>query len=278
MSESRHLYDYVVQPGSVGSIVPRMIEASARVLELGTGPGAITKQLHANGCRVIGLEIDLSAIPLAKPFCERIIHTDLNAQGWEALLGDERFDAVVMTDVLEHLYDPWKTLAVASSLMKPGGSLVISLPHVAHSAILASLLNNRFDYQPWGLLDRTHIRFFGLHNMQELIRSVGLWIVDADFVVKRPEDTEFSGLWRKLPATARDTLSANPYGNVYQAVIKAVRPNSAARQLDLLKVSLPAPSDGKFSSNPLVRALLRFISLENRQRIANLLRKLSTRA
>ena len=274
MSESRHLYDYQVMPGSVGAIVPRMIDAGARVLELGTGPGAITKQLHANGCRVVGMEIDPTAIPLVEPYCERVIQADLNAQGWEAVLGHERFDAVVMTDVLEHLYDPWRTLAAAVTLMKPGGSLVISLPHVAHSAILAGLLHERFDYQPWGLLDRTHIRFFGLRNMQELIHGVGLRIVDADFVVKRPEDTEFEGLWKTLPEATRDALSSNPHGQVYQAVIKSMALSAAPRQLDLLEVALPAPAPGKFGGNPPARFLLGFISLKNRQRIANLLRGL----
>lgn len=274
MSESRHLYDYQVMPGSVGSIVPRMIDAGSRVLELGTGPGAITKQLHANGCRVVGMEIDPTAIPLVEPYCERIIQADLNALGWEMVLGDERFDAVVMTDVLEHLYDPWRTLAAAANLMKPGGSLVISLPHVAHSAILAGLLHERFDYQPWGLLDRTHIRFFGLRNMQELIHGVGMHIVDADFVVKRPEDTEFGALWKNLPQATRDVLSANPHGQVYQVVIKAMAPATATPQLDLLDVALPAPAPGKFGGNRVARFLLGFISLQNRQRIANMLRGL----
>lgn len=274
MTQSRHIYDYQVLPGSVGTIVPGMVANDAKVLELGTGPGAITKPLHAKGCRVTGLEIDATAIPLVEPYCERVVQTDLNAAGWELAFGDERFDAIVMTDVLEHLYDPWRALEAAVRLLKPDGSAVISLPHVAHSAILASLLHERFDYQPWGLLDRTHIRFFGLLNMQELIRGAGLKIVDADFVVKLPEQTEFASLWNKLPEDTRQVLSANPHGQVYQAVIKAMLVAAPVKEIDLMQVALPAPSPGKFGGNRATQFLLAFISLKNRQRIANSLRRL----
>jgi hypothetical protein len=61
---------------------------------------------------------------------------------------------------------------------------------------------------------------------------------------------------------------------VYQAVIKAMTPATATRQLDLLEVALPAPAPGKFGGNRLSRFVLGFISLDNRQRIANLLRSL----
>src|SRR5690606_7445531 len=109
---------------------------------------------------------------------------------------------------------------------------------------------------------------------QELIHGVGLRIVDADFVVKRPEDTEFGGFWKQLPEATREALSANPRGQVYQAVIKAMPPAAAARPLHLLDVGPPAPAPGKYGGNPVMKYMLGFISLDKRQRIANLLRRL----
>ncbi len=275
MSDSKHPYDYEVLPGSVGSIVPRMVDGNARVLELGTGPGAITKQLHAKGCRVTGLEIDLSAIELVAPYCERIVQCDLNAPNWQSVVAGERFEAIVMTDVLEHLYDPWKTLATAIGLLGPNGTVIASLPHVGHSAVLASLLNGRFDYQPWGLLDKTHIRFFGLRNMQEMFIGAGLKILDADFVVKLPEQTEFASNWKTLPPAARRALSMNPHGHVYQAIIKAGRADRPGKAIELTDVA-PAPYAGAFGTgnNRLLRYIAGHISLKNRERITTALRRL----
>jgi len=276
-SNDRHLYDYPVTPGTIGEIVPRMVAEGARVLELGTGPGAITKQLHAKGCKVVGLEIDATAIPLVAPYCERVIQADLNAPDWAAAFGNERFDAIVMTDVLEHLYDPWKTLADATSLLMPEGAVIVSLPHIGHSAVLAGLLDERFDYQQWGLLDKTHLRFFGLRNVRELVDGAGLKIVDAGFMVKLPEHTEFAAAWNRLPEASRAVLSANPHGQVYQVVFKAVSKTAPGRAIDLLEAALPAPAPGNYSGNRLTRWLSGFLSWEHRQQIAGVLRRMGFR-
>jgi SAM-dependent methyltransferase len=277
-SKDRHVYDYHVTPGAVGDIVPNMVGNGVKVLELGTGPGAITKQLHAKGCKVTGLEIDATAIPLVEPpYCERVIQADLNNPDWAALLVSERFDVIVMTDVLEHLYDPWRTLEAASGLLVPNGAVIVSLPHIGHSAVLASLLNGRFDYQRWGLLDRTHIRFFGLCNVPELFSGAGLKIVDAGFVVKLPEQTEFATHWKHLPDAAQQVLAENPHGNVYQVVAKAVRAEAPGNAIDLLQAALPAPAPGNYGGNRVTRFIAGFISWENRQRIAGVLRRMGFR-
>lgn len=274
MKIPRHVYDYKPNSGSVGMIVPRMVDASAKVLELGTGPGAITKQLHAKGCRVTGLEIDETAIPLVEPFCDRVIQADLNDPDWTALLEGERFEAIVMTDVLEHLYDPWRTLELTKTLLAEGGAIIVSLPHVGHSAVMASLLRGRFDYQPWGLLDKTHIRFFGIGNVQDLFDNAGLKIVDADFVVKEPAQTEFAAHWRQLTDEARHVLSARPDGNIYQFVVKAVRKMDPGSPLHLATLALPPAAPGNFGQRGATGTLLSYISLKNRQRIADVLRRL----
>lgn len=44
----------------------------------------------------------------------------------------------------------------------------LSLPHVGHAAIAGCLIDEDFEYRQWGLLDRTHVRFFGIKNVQNL--------------------------------------------------------------------------------------------------------------
>ena len=66
------------------------------------------------------------------------------------------------------VHDPWTTLRLAGSLVNDAGSVVVSIPHASHAAILSCLLTNNFDYRDWGLLDRTHIRFFSMKNIQQL--------------------------------------------------------------------------------------------------------------
>ena len=135
---------------------------------------------------------------------------------------DGRFDVVVAADVLEHLLDPWNVLRQMISCLGDSGFLVVSLPHAGHNAVIASLLNGDLAYSGAGLLDRTHIRFFGIHNMQALFNGAGLRIVDAHFVSRPPALTELSAQWTRLPAHQREALARNPFGSIYQVVVKLV--------------------------------------------------------
>ena len=156
MKKHRHVYDYEPKPHSAGEKVTRMVGEGRRVLELGPGPGAITRLLHARHCRVTALELDPAAIEIVAPYCEQVFAGDLNEPGWpDALSNAGQFERIVAADVLEHLYDPWTTLRSLQPFLAADGCVVISLPHIGYAAIHACLFEEDFGYRDWGLLDRT---------------------------------------------------------------------------------------------------------------------------
>jgi 2-polyprenyl-3-methyl-5-hydroxy-6-metoxy-1,4-benzoquinol methylase len=253
----RHTYDYEVDLTRevAGTKVARFVGRNRRVLELGAGAGAIARVLKEhNGCRVTAIEKDPTALPLLAPHCERVCPLDLNEAGWAARVCDQgRFETIVAADVLEHLYDPWSVLREAKSALGDGGDIVVSLPHAGHNAVLACLAAGDFEYRDWGLLDRTHIRFFGLRNIERLFIDAGLKIVAAEFVVTPPEQTELAERWQQTPAAFKKGLAHNRFGSVYQVVVKAredADPQSGLR-LDSLPVAAPA--------EPLRRTLRRWL-------------------
>lgn len=234
MNRARHTYEYEVNPSSATAPaqVVRLVGQGKRVLEIGCGPGSITKILAEQGqCEVTGLERDPEAIERVKPYCRQVLQADLEASDWpERLRGLEKFDVVVAADVLEHLYDPWATLSRMKEFINADGYLVISLPHAGHAAVLSCLIAGDFQYRDWGLLDRTHIRFFGFKNIEPLFAQAGLKIVDVRYVAKTAEETEFAAIWSQLPAKWRQALAETPYSQVYQIVVKAIpleRPGTA---------------------------------------------------
>lgn len=284
-NECRHKYEYAVDLNgdTAQARVVRMVGTRKRVLEIGAGPGSITRLLrHPNDCRVTALEIDSQAIKKLAPFCERVYQVDLNDTAWPEMLSDEGvFEVVVAADVLEHLYDPLTTLQAMKAFIGENGYLVISLPHVGHCAIIACLLEEDFDYRDWGLLDRTHIRFFGLKNIQTLIESSGLKIVDAQFVVVRPEETELSGHWDRLPIETRNAISVNQFGFVYQVVIKAVTKESAGKEVTLMSLPVDAQEGyaiSKYGVKETFKNMVRFIlSPEARYRLRRIARSIGVR-
>ena len=135
-------------------------------------------------------------------------------------------------------------------LINSSGYLVISLPHVGHAAVMACLFNGDFEYRDWGLLDRTHIRFFGLKNIEALFAQAKLKIIDVRYHTKPPEETEFAADWSRLSSTLQNALMKSKSSQVYQVVVKAVPLNYAGE-----KVSLVPPEHEYSRTSALVVAL-----------------------
>lgn len=236
---ARHVYDYLVDPASdtAPARVCRLVGSGKRVLEIGAGPGSITRVLRAQNNRVTALEVDPTALPYLRPHCDEVVSADLNRADWVDHLGSARFDAVIAADVLEHLSDPWSTLGQMKQLLAPGGVIVVSVPHASHACLLACLLDEDVQYNDWGLLDRTHIRFFGLKNVQAMFEKAQLKLVTGEFVIRRPEETEFKDKWSALPREARRFLDKQPFAHVYQVVVVAAQRNDPRPALELMQLA-----------------------------------------
>jgi 2-polyprenyl-3-methyl-5-hydroxy-6-metoxy-1,4-benzoquinol methylase len=124
-------------------------------------------------------------------------------------------DVVLCLDVLEHLVDPWTTAARLAKLLKPRGVLIASIPNVRHFRVVLPLLfRGRWEYGEFGLMDRTHLRFFTEQSARQLLRQAGL----------RVDDVRKSGL-ESLHKRAVIALSAGLLEPllVFQYLIRAVR-------------------------------------------------------
>jgi 2-polyprenyl-3-methyl-5-hydroxy-6-metoxy-1,4-benzoquinol methylase len=248
---SAQIYAFPVDPESdtAGAHVLQLVGRRKNVLEIGAGPGSIARPLvEFNGCRVTAVEIDSDCIPILRGFCAHVVQADLNDVTWRSRLPGGDFDAVVIADVLEHLYDPWTALRQAREVVGADGCVVVSIPNASHASILACLLKGDFRYGEWGLLDRTHIRFFGLENIQSLIEDAGLKVVEARFVFRNPDQTEFADMWRALPQEDQRFLMSGPTANVYQVVVKAVpaETNDGKASRSIAEFLSPEPSSVKY--------------------------------
>jgi len=86
------------------------------------------------------------------------------------------FSAVVLADALEHCVDPWDNMITLHKKLAPKTRLLISLPNVAHIYVRAQLLVGTFRYEPRGLLDATHLRFFTNKTAKSMILHAGFQI------------------------------------------------------------------------------------------------------
>jgi 2-polyprenyl-3-methyl-5-hydroxy-6-metoxy-1,4-benzoquinol methylase len=144
-----------------------------RVLEVGCSTGYLSRDLVKRGCFVTGIEVDPGAAERARTICQEVHQLDLNDPHWVANISENRFDVVLLGDVLEHLMDPGATLLLLRELLGSDGTLVISLPNVVHWATRLKLLMGQFEYESDGALDHTHLRFFTPKTAREMIEAAG---------------------------------------------------------------------------------------------------------
>lgn len=90
------------------------------------------------------------------------------------------YDFILFGDVLEHLVQPDSVLAELVMRLKPGGRVILSLPNIGFVANRLTHLLGRWDYKDYGILDRTHLRFFTRSSMVALVESVGLRVIRID--------------------------------------------------------------------------------------------------
>lgn len=212
-----------------------LVGRGKRVLELGCAAGHVTRALVAGRCEVVAVEADVDAAAALD-----------GLDGVEVFVGDlddptvvqkaaegQLFDVVLAGDVLEHLVDPAATLQACREVLRPDGYVVASLPNVAHADVVLSLLAGRFPYGDTGLLDRTHLRFFTLEGIHELLDEAGLLPVEVRRVLRPVFETELAVRPDSVePAVLEATLAA-PEAETYQFVVRAVLHSGDTEVTDL---------------------------------------------
>ena len=224
-------YQYAIDPqgDSTANKVLNFVGRGKTVLELGCGPGAMTRFMREQlDCRITALEIDAELARLAEPYCEKLYQVDLESFDFAGAFADQRFDVVIAADVLEHLKDPWACLRQVRELLKPEAYLIVSIPNIAHNAVIAQLLSGRFPYQSQGLLDYTHLRFFTRRDIETLLLETGFLPQVWQRNIVPEQTTEFGTDWTALPEPLRAALAHAEDGQVYQYIIKACPTTEAA--------------------------------------------------
>jgi SAM-dependent methyltransferase len=220
----RYDFDAIdLDSGNVHADVVNFVAPGSRVLELGPATGYMSRAfIEQRECSVVGIEFDPGMAERAATVCERVIVGDLDQVDLDAELGEDRFDAIISADVIEHLKDPLGAVRRLRPFLKEGGRFVISIPNVAHGSVRLALLSGRFEYRDWGLLDSTHLRFFTRETFERLLDDAGLDLVELRPHELPPALAEIEFDEAVLPAGLTEALEAEPDALAYQFVALAI--------------------------------------------------------
>jgi 2-polyprenyl-3-methyl-5-hydroxy-6-metoxy-1,4-benzoquinol methylase len=152
--------------------VPR---SAKRILDVGCATGLLGANLkERQDCEVVGVEPNVALAHAACARLDRVLQEDVEALATSTFTAE--FDCITCGDVLEHLRDPWTVVEKLSTWLRPGGSLVTTIPNVGHWSIVLDLLQGRWNVIPFGLLCWGHLRFFSRQGIEQLFASHSLVI------------------------------------------------------------------------------------------------------
>lgn len=155
----------------------RLVEESARViLDVGCGTGRLGANLRqaVPGRKVFGIEHNNRIAAEAEKLLDGVLVGDL--QTMSIHFDPEVFDCIIFADILEHLVDPAAVLRKLKPHLKPEGKVICSIPNMRHYTAILRLLCRGWEYDDWGLFDRTHLRFFSLRTMKKILADQGFQI------------------------------------------------------------------------------------------------------
>lgn len=201
---------------------------SLTVLEIGCACGATLMKIKDGypKAKLYGIELNEKAALSAKLFAE-VIAADI--ENTILPYPEEYFDYVILADVLEHLENPWQALENIKAYIKPGGQILASIPNIMHFSVLRNLLQGYWTYEEAGILDKTHLRFFTLYEIDKMFQNTG-YKVNAccpNFIYETAADQQFILALTGISGNNRLMEECR----AYQYIVKACKPAAVLSQI-----------------------------------------------
>lgn len=144
-------------------------ETRGKLLDVGCGSGQYLSRMRQLGWDVFGVELDQEATKVASQRYALRVHEGT----LESLrVPENTFDAITMHHVIEHVWDPVRTLEKCYQILKPGGRLVLVTPNVKS-------LGHRFFGKAWrGLEVPRHLFLFSICTLRVCAERVGFQVLE----------------------------------------------------------------------------------------------------
>lgn len=144
-----------------------------RILDIGCGPGYFLKRGMDRGWSVLGVEPSKQAASHAESLGVEVINSFLDDAS--AIDSTSPFNAIHLSEVLEHVPEPREILYKTYELLEDGGIIAAIVPNDYNP--VQNVLRYKMDFEPYWLAPPHHINYFNFDSMERLLKSVGFKVM-----------------------------------------------------------------------------------------------------
>lgn len=157
--------------------VAKFIKPSSKILDVGSGEGTIRGFLQ--DCEYWAVDISKQTIDLLKK--QNIKAEQVNLNKHEIPFKNEKFDYILLLDILEHTTNPAQILQAARKLLKTAGKMIISLPNDYHFLNkIRFLLNKNLTQDPFS--PTGHLHYFPIKSADNFMKNQGFKILKKKYI------------------------------------------------------------------------------------------------
>jgi SAM-dependent methyltransferase len=177
----------------------RLPASRRRLLDVGAHAGRFIARARARGWDADGLELNPRTAAYAAAASGGIVHQG-SLEAWAP--SGPRYDALTMTDVLEHIPDPRAALRRAHDLLEPFGWIAVKVPNAPVQRIKERARSwLRPGYQPALADNLVHVNHFSPASLHLALEREAFQAIDV--VVAAPELPEAGALASRIDRLAR---------------------------------------------------------------------------
>jgi methionine biosynthesis protein MetW len=178
------------------ALLSKHVTAGQDVLEVDCGPGVLAAQMRDKGAHVTAT--DLSSVAVARARAKGIDCRQVVIDEQPLPFADNSYDVVVSNSAIEHRFFHEKALDECVRVLKPGGTLVLCLPNIAHLICRWWVLTGRFPYVLNSPTDAMHLRFFTVREARLLCERRGLRVISVEGSASLWAKDFYPVVWRKV--------------------------------------------------------------------------------
>ena len=193
-NHSGHIFNYIQKP--LISLISKT--KNKFILDLGCGNGYLANYLISQGYNIYGTDASEEGVAIARQTNPgRFFIQDISTGELPDELQEIKFDTIISTEVIEHLYDPEGFIRFCKKALRGDGEVILPTPYHGYLKNLILSFFNKWDGHLGPMWHGGHIKFWSRITLTKALVNEGFTIIAFKGCGRTPY------LWKSMIIKAR---------------------------------------------------------------------------